>query len=208
MRLSSPPRECKAHFTGLLITLLVLCGGRALALAPGVELGQFSRQVWQTENGLPQNTVHCVIQTRDGYVWAATEEGLARFDGLGFVVFDKENTPQLKTNDVRSVMQDRAGALWLSTSEGLVRLSGDEADAFTTEQGLPSNDVELTYETRAGDICVGTAAGLARFSAGAFTNFNARGGLAAGGVQALLEDGEGALWVGTTEGLSRLKGGE
>src|SRR5947207_12812050 len=165
MRLSSPPRECKAHFTGLLVTLLVLCGVRALALDPRRELGQFGRQAWQTEKGLPQNTVHCVIQTRDGYVWAATEEGLARFDGLGFVVLDKENTPQLKSNDVRSVMQDRAGALWLSTAEGLVRLSGGGAAAFTTEQGLPSNDVELAYEDRAGDIWVGTAAGLARFSA-------------------------------------------
>src|SRR5437588_7106369 len=142
MRLPSPPRECKAHFTGLLITLLVLCGGRALALDTRRELAQFSRQVWQTENGLPQNTVHSVIQTRDGYIWAATEEGLARFDGLGFVVFDKENTPQLRSNDVRSVMQDRSGALWLSTSEGLVRLSDGVAAPFTTGQGRPGNDVE------------------------------------------------------------------
>src|SRR5947209_19492302 len=193
MRLSSPPRECNAHFIRLLLPLLILCGGRSLALDSHRELGQFSRQVWQTENGLPQNTVHSVIQTRDGYIWAATEEGLARFDGRGFVVFDKENTPQLKSNDVRSVMQDRAGALWLSTAEGLVRLSNGGAAAFTTEQGLPSNDVEVAYEDRAGDIWVGTAAGLARFSAGAFTNFDARDGLAAGGVQALFEDGEGNL---------------
>ena len=208
MRLPSPPRECKAHFTGLLITLLVLCGGRALALDTRRELAQFSRQVWQTENGLPQNTVHSVIQTRDGYVWAATEEGLARFDGLGFVVFDKENTPQLKSNDVRSVMQDKRGALWLSTAEGLVRLSNGEANAYTTQQGLPSNDVELAYETSAGDIWVGTSSGLSRYYAGAFTNFTARDGLAAGSAEALFEDADGALWVGTTEGLSRFKDGK
>jgi ligand-binding sensor domain-containing protein/signal transduction histidine kinase len=192
----------------LLLPLLALCGGRALALDPDRELSQFTRQAWQTENGLPQNTVHCVIQTRDGYLWAATEEGLARFDGLGFLVFDKENTPQLKTNDVRSVMQDRQGALWLSTAEGLVRLSDGGAASFTTEQGLPSDDVELAYEDRAGGIWVGTAAGLARFSAGAFQNFTARDGLAAGSVQAIFEDGEGTLWVGTTEGLSRFKDGK
>jgi ligand-binding sensor domain-containing protein/signal transduction histidine kinase len=208
MRLSGPPLKCKARFVGLLLALLLLCGGRALALDPRRELAQFGRESWQTENGLPQNTVHCVIQTRDGYLWAATEEGLARFDGLGFVVFDKENTPQLKSNDVRSVMQDRAGALWLSTAEGLVRLTGGEAAAFTTAHGLPSDDVELTYEDRAGDLWVGTAAGLSRYREGAFTNFTTRDGLAGNTVEALFEDGEGALWVGTTEGLSRLKDGE
>lgn len=197
-----------SHLVALLLPLLVLCGGRAVALDPRRELSQFGRQVWQTENGLPQNSVHSVIQTRDGYVWAATEEGLARFDGLGFVVFDKENTPQLRSNDVRSVMQDERGALWLSTAEGLVRLFNGEAASFTTGQGLPSNDVELSYEDRAGDIWVGTAAGLARFSAGEFTNFTARDGLAAGGVQALFEDSDGALWVGTTEGASRFREGK
>src|SRR5947209_9894274 len=119
MRLSESPGKRKALFLRLLPLLLILCGGRALALDPHRELGQFSRRVWQTENGLPQNSVRSVIQTRDGYIWAATKEGLARFDGLGFVVFDKQNTPQLKSNDVRAVLQDRADALWLSTGVGL-----------------------------------------------------------------------------------------
>jgi ligand-binding sensor domain-containing protein/signal transduction histidine kinase len=208
MRPTVSPFKCGLRFAALLLPLLLLCGARALALDPGRELSQFSRQVWQTENGLPQNTVHAVIQTRDGYLWAATEEGLARFDGLGFVVFDKENTPQLKTNDIRSVMQDHAGALWLSTGEGLVRLAGGESASFTTEQGLPSDDVELAFEDRARDIWVGTAAGLARLSGGAFTNFTTRDGLAAGGVQALFEGGDGTLWVGTTDGLSRFREGK
>jgi ligand-binding sensor domain-containing protein/signal transduction histidine kinase len=208
MRPTVSPFKCGLRFAASLLPLLLLCGARALALDPARELGQFSRQVWQTENGLPQNTVHAVIQTRDGYLWAATEEGLARFDGLGFVVFDKGNTPQLKTNDIRSVMQDRAGALWLSTGEGLVRLAGGESASFTTEQGLPSNDIELAYEDRKGDIWVGTAAGLSRYHDGALTNFTARDGLAAGGVQALFEDGDGTLWVGTTDGLSRFREGK
>jgi ligand-binding sensor domain-containing protein/signal transduction histidine kinase len=208
MRPTVSPFKCGLRFAASLLPLLLLCGARALALDPARELGQFSRQVWQTENGLPQNTVHAVLQTRDGYLWAATEEGLARFDGLGFVVFDKGNTPQLKTNDIRSVMQDRAGALWLSTGEGLVRLAGGESASFTTEQGLPSNDVELAFEDHVGRLWVGTAAGLARLSGGAFTSFTTRDGLAAGGVQALFEDGDGTLWVGTTDGLSRSREGK
>ena len=73
-----------------------------------------------TENGLPQNTVQAIIQTRDGYLWIGTQEGLARFDGLNFTVFDKENTPAFKSNDIRFLHEDQQGRLWISTSYGLV----------------------------------------------------------------------------------------
>src|SRR5215210_1868757 len=97
------PVPLKKRGTSPIVTLLVLllCGASANALDPAGGLGQLSRRAWQTESGLPQNTVHSVVQTSDGYVWVATDEGLARFDGLGFKVFDKQNTTQLKSNDVR-----------------------------------------------------------------------------------------------------------
>jgi ligand-binding sensor domain-containing protein/signal transduction histidine kinase len=208
MRPSIPPRERSARLLKLILPLLMLCGGRALALDPHRELGQFGSREWQTENGLPQNSVHSIIQTRDGYVWVATEEGLARFDGLGFEVFDKQNTPQLRSNDVRSILEDREGALWVSTAAGLVRLFKGEAAAFTTEQGLAGDDVEVAYEDRAGDLWVGTAGGLSRYRGGTFQNFTTRDGLAGNSVQALFEDGDGALWVGTTGGLSRFSDGQ
>src|SRR5207237_2182188 len=68
----------------ILCLLCLLCfGGKlALALDPTRDLSQFNAQVWLTENGLPQNTVHSIAQARDGYVWIANEEGLARFDGI------------------------------------------------------------------------------------------------------------------------------
>src|SRR4030095_14880129 len=78
------------------------------ALDPNRSLSEFGNQVWLTENGLPQNTVQTVLQTHDGYLWVGTQEGLARFNGTGFVIFDKTNTPQLKSNDIRALLQDRA----------------------------------------------------------------------------------------------------
>jgi ligand-binding sensor domain-containing protein len=73
------------------------------------------------ENGLPQNTVQALVQTRDGFVWLGTEVGLVRFDGNGFQVFDKNSTPALPGNDVRCLLESRDGALWIGTSEGLAR---------------------------------------------------------------------------------------
>ena len=46
---------------------------------------------WRIEQGLPQNTINAVVQTPDGYLWLGTEEGIVRFDGVHFEVYDKNN---------------------------------------------------------------------------------------------------------------------
>src|SRR3954470_3841901 len=86
-------------------------------------LGSLHQEVWRTEEGLPQNTVPAIIQSRDGYLWAGTELGLVRFDGLRFTIFDKSNTPALKSNVVDALLEDHAGDLWIGTvGGGLTRL--------------------------------------------------------------------------------------
>jgi ligand-binding sensor domain-containing protein/signal transduction histidine kinase len=78
---------------------------------------------WTAEDGLPQNRISALAQTPDGYLWIGTWFGLARFDGVRFVVFDAGNTPALKRDAVTALAVDRAdGGLWIGTSEGLVRL--------------------------------------------------------------------------------------
>ena len=49
---------------------------------------------WNNEQGLPQSSVISVIQTRDGYLWLGTLNGLVRFDGNRFAIFDENNTPR------------------------------------------------------------------------------------------------------------------
>ena len=62
-------------------------------------------RAWQVENGLPQNKVTAVLQTRDGYLWLGTYSGLARFDGVKFKVFDDNNTPELHSSRVTSLCE-------------------------------------------------------------------------------------------------------
>src|SRR5258707_10947167 len=125
------------------LVLMLLCGAvQAPALDPERDLFQFNQQIWLAENGLPQNTVHSVTQGQDGYIWIATEEGLARFDGIKFTVFDKQNTPELKSNDVRVLLEDRRGALWIGTADGLVRLLEGKFTTCTTQNGLPGKVID------------------------------------------------------------------
>lgn len=75
----------------------------------------FFTRTWQVEQGLPQNKVTAVVQTRDGYLWVGTYCGLARFDGVRFTVFDDDNTPQLHSSRVTSLFEAPDGALWIGT---------------------------------------------------------------------------------------------
>jgi len=90
------------HLLNLAFVLLLSLSASAYALDSSRELSQFGHEVWLTENGLPQNTVHAIAQTPDGYIWIGTEEGLARFDGVKFTVFDKQNTPDRKSTRLNS----------------------------------------------------------------------------------------------------------
>ena len=81
--------------------------------------------VWDSENGLPQNSVNCLAQTPDGYLWVGTRSGgLARFDGSRFVIFSPQTTPGLKDVEIESLSVDSRGALWVTTgNESISRLA-------------------------------------------------------------------------------------
>ena len=203
------PTAYRTFTACMLASLLLLCFGvgPAPALDSSRTLSEFNDQVWLTESGLPQNTVHSLTQGKDGYVWIATEEGLARFDGVRFTVFDKQNTPALKSSGIRVLLADRRGALWIGTAEGLVRLLDAKFTSFTTGDGLPSNVIDALCEDHDGSLLVVTAAGIVRFSDRGFTPFAIQGEVPQNGIKALFADREGALWIGSSAGLTCFKNG-
>ncbi|HTY87234.1 MAG TPA: two-component regulator propeller domain-containing protein, partial [Candidatus Acidoferrum sp.] len=75
-------------------------------------------RTWQVEQGLPQNKVTAVVQTRDGYLWVGTYNGLARFDGIRFTVYDDNNTPELRSRRITSLFESGDGTLWIGTESG------------------------------------------------------------------------------------------
>jgi ligand-binding sensor domain-containing protein len=121
--------------------------------------------VWQTDEGLPQNSVTAIVQTRDGYLWLATQEGLARFDGTRFTVFDKRNTPPLRENNIQALYEGRDGALWIGTEGGgIAHLKDHRFTSYSTADGLGDNIVDAICEDLDGNLWVGTLAGLSRFN--------------------------------------------
>ena len=156
-----------SSFAGLLLPLwwLRLCGcllvffGGQVAAQLNLPL---SHQAWSTEEGLPDASVHQVIQSRVGYLWIATENGAARFDGSTFQVFRHSTEPAFTSDDVSSVAEDSAGDLWFGTADGLVEDRGGAFRRFTVREGLPSAQVLSVAAAGDGSVLVLTAAGLTR----------------------------------------------
>jgi signal transduction histidine kinase/ligand-binding sensor domain-containing protein len=135
-----------------------------LALEPSTPLASYGRQAWGMENGLPQNTVQALVQTKDGFVWLGTEVGLVRFDGNSFQVFDKNTMPALPGNDVRCLLAAKDGTLWIGTSEGLARWKDSAVTSYTTKDSLPGNVIREVFESDSGVLSVRTDGGWARLA--------------------------------------------
>jgi diguanylate cyclase (GGDEF)-like protein len=181
----------------------------AFALDTRKAITQYVHDVWQVNDGLPQNSVLAITQTRDGYLWLGTFEGLARFDGAQFTVFDKGNTENIKNNNIMALIEDQQGTLWIGTyGGGLARLKDGTFTTYTTKDGL-SNDLVLSvYADSKGRLWIGTTSGLNQFTDGKFTTYTKREGLSDDHIMSICEDREGALWIGTRGGgLNRFRDG-
>jgi signal transduction histidine kinase/ligand-binding sensor domain-containing protein len=124
---------------------------------------------WTTENGLPQNSIQALLQTRDGYLWMSTLDGLVRFDGVRFRIFNRQNTPALTTNGFSffALLEDRQGCLWAGTlTGGAIRYCNGTFSSLTVKDGLPSNTVVRIDEDEEGTVWIFTAPGLAKWQNG------------------------------------------
>ena len=109
-----------------------------------VSAQEYGFDVWTTENGLPQNTVTGVAQTPDGYLWLATFDGLARFDGVRFTIFDKGNTKGIVNNRFLGIFADQEGTVWAWTENGVLTIyRGGVFSSFSTPEGLRESIVGI-----------------------------------------------------------------
>lgn len=112
-------------------------------------------QTWQTEQGLPDNFVNAIAQTPDGYLWIATFNGLARFNGVEFVVFDAANTAELPTSRIVKLYCDRKGHLWIFSEYGdLSQWADGRFKSYGEREGLPKHAGGVICEVPEGGIWV------------------------------------------------------
>ncbi|MEW6758298.1 MAG: diguanylate cyclase [Acidobacteriota bacterium] len=191
-----------------LAALLVLHSPFVLALDPTVAVTQCAALTLGLNRELPDGTVTALAQTRDGYLWIGTTEGLARFDGARSTVFTAGNSPGLPSSYVTALEAVSDGSLWIGTANGLSHYRDGSFESFTTRQGLPKDVVLCLEEDARGGLWAGAnGGGLARLHGGRLTVLTVADGLPSNTVHTLYRDGEGSLWIGTDAGVSRLSKG-
>ncbi len=129
-------------FQAALLAALLL-GRPAPALASDPSIKQYVRSSWSSADGLPASPVSAIAQMQDGYLWFGTDEGLVRFNGKRFVIFDQANTPELPSKSILALLVDRQqDVLWIGNYlGGLTRYSQGRFHAYTVQDGLPDRTV-------------------------------------------------------------------
>lgn len=194
---------CRLACRCMALLLLALFASVAAARLP--EAARFT-----TADGLPSNAVHQVVQDRQGYLWFATDDGLARFDGRQFRLWRREQG--LADNALLSLAVDAQDQLWMGTGYGtLMRMSADRSriDGFggDTHPALAGVPISAVLPDAEGGVWFGSrGAGLFRLDPQQrirqFLPTLRDDGVPAGDVGYLLADDRGVLWIGTSHGLA------
>ena len=204
-RIAPRTASIRRSFRGALVLLAAgVCAALCAARAAEPELANYFPRSWKTDNGLPDNAVTAVVQTRDNYLWVATYGGLARFDGDSFTVFNSANTPQLQSDRVTSLFEDSAGTLWIGHERGdlTCERDGKFIAADVHESGV-RRKISAIGSDAAGDIWMLNEEG---------TLVRARDGLTCAlpnqdGVVMMAQNAAGQLWVTSGGKLSSVEDG-
>ena len=130
------------------IFCLLICHAAGPRLA-----AEYRFDTWTTDNGLPQNGVRGLTQTPDGYIWFTTFDGLVRFDGVRFTIFDKSNTPGIISNRFGIIYSDKEGAIYASALEDGVVSIGNKGNFYSyTADQLPGHDIQLIAPDDKGEV--------------------------------------------------------
>lgn len=164
----------------------------------------FLIRFWQTDQGLPNNTINAITQTREGYLWLGTDNGLVRFSGVHCQVFGLHDG--LGSLQISALLEDRHGALWIGTAGGgLSRMVNGTIETFTIKDGLLANSIQALLETTNGEVWVGSPSGLSRWRNEKFEPIASN--LGSFYVYDMAKDRQGDIWVATLHnGLLRFRG--
>ena len=169
----------------------------------GPGAGSFTADTYTSSNGLAQNSVYSVYETRDGTVWAGTlSGGVSRFRDGKFTTFT--TATGLASNTVASILETSDGTMWFATPKGLSALSKDRWISYAPRDGLPSENVNCLFEDSTGVLWVGTAAGLTFRGSRVFQPIIEAPESLREQILGIAEDHYGSLWIATSYHVLRI----
>jgi signal transduction histidine kinase/ligand-binding sensor domain-containing protein len=178
----------------------LLLTAQAKAFDSNKPLTEYTHTVWTHRDGIPSAFIYSMAQTRDGYLWLATTDGLVRFDGVRFVHWRPKTGHTELLGVVRSLGASRDGSLWIGTAAGLVgHIRGDDLTTFSV--GAPA---EAMLEDRDGTLWVATENRILRFRAATQEQIGAAITLPGAFLSGPLQDQNGFMWLSTSKEVVHL----
>jgi ligand-binding sensor domain-containing protein/signal transduction histidine kinase len=194
--------------SGLLLAAFLASGVSSGLRAAEQQRGEreFAARVWRTQEGLPENRVQAISGTSDGYLWIGTPGGLVRFDGVRFVVYNRDNTPAFVDDSVSVLYASSDGVLWAGTDGGgLLRLKNREFRSYGQNEGLTDGFIRAILQDSQGALWVGTAHGLFHLEGQRFIRAAEPTELPISIFWAIARR-NGSLWAQSTLGWYRIEG--
>jgi len=165
--------------------------------------GSFRAETFTQAEGLAQNSVYAVHQSRDGTVWAGTMSGgVSSFKNGKFTTYTTANG--LASNTVTAILETSDGSMWFATPNGLNALSQGRWRTYTGRDGLPPGNVNCLLEDSTGAIWIGASGGLAFLNSGQVNLPREVPESLREPIFGLAEDRNGWLWIATSSHVMRV----
>lgn len=193
----------------IFILLALKCPVFSSAAEPEKRISQLSHTVWRLQDGVFDGVPNAIAQTRDGYLWIGTSNGLTRFDGMRFVRWTPPTGVRFPNLNVISLLGSGDGSLWVGLASGFARLKDGRATAYPDVRGR----VNVVTEDQSGSIWLGRsrvnngAGPLCRVTGSTTHCFGKADGIPAPYVATLATDRQGYLWLGHSSSITRWKAG-
>jgi len=157
---------------------------------------------WGSHEGLPQNSIYSIAQDSQGFIWIGTAEGLVKFDGTGFELFDRYTNKNFKSNVILAIHESSDKCLYAGLRNGgVVRKCNEDFKHFSVEDGLTSNTV-TTIAENAGVVYFGTFGGkISVFKDGVMSAFSKNSLIPDSFIHAMTFSNNGILYIATDDGL-------
>ena len=179
-----------------LASLLLVLAFAAPAAVRAQDRPAWFMRAWQSDVGLPDNTVVGIDLAPDGFLWVATPAGLVRFDGLRFQPFSAATAAGGAANLIQAMRVDRHGRLWLAKERGtVVCVDHGTTTVLSVADGVPNLQPQTMAEDSAGGVWLSYIGGkVLRIQDGGVRAFTEADGLPGGGTCQLTSDPDGHLW--------------
>lgn len=167
--------------------------------------GAAGAKTYTQADGLAQNGVYAVYQSRNGTVWAGTlSGGVSALKNGHFTSYTTADG--MSSNTIAAITEDSNGTMWFATPSGIDSLSQGRWSALRKGEGLPSDNVNCLLFGSSGVLWIGTSAGLAYIRSGKVQDVSGSTTYLGEPILGIAEDGKGWLWISTSSHVLRLEG--